>query len=136
VPVLNVILAAAGMVPRLPDATLHMLGKRLRRGHLEFSLGMLFILGYITVMVVALRQQGPVIWYFALAVVAGPWLVIGIFWILKHLLAGASYEAEKIATFFITAIGLPGCLMVCIHHDLESLGKILGGLRKGVGLFS
>ena len=130
IPVVNVLIAAAVILPRLPDATIHMLRTRWRRGSLEFSLGLVFVIAYVTLMVVALRQEDSTnIWMFAAVVVAGPYLIIGVFWLLQHALAGASAGTEKFAAFMVSSFALPGCLLVCIKHDAESLLKIAKGVH-------
>jgi hypothetical protein len=133
VPYVGVVLAAGEILPRLPDAVIHMLRERWGRGSLEFSLGLVFVLAYITLMVVALRQEGPLnLWLFALAVVFGPYLMLGVFWLLQKALAGAAAETTKIAAIMVSAIGLPGCLAVCIGHDFKSAAKVVGEIRRGI----
>jgi hypothetical protein len=132
-PYVGVLIAAAEILPRLPDAVIHMLGERWDRGTLEFSLGLVFVLGYITLMVVALRQESPAnVWFFALAVVFGQYLMLGVFWLLQKALAGAAAETSKIAAIMVSAIGLPGCLALCIGHDFKSAAKVVGEIRRGV----
>ena len=80
---------------------------------------------YVTLLVVMLRQESPQnLWMFAVMVVVGPYLILGAFWILQQLLAQVSFVTEKLATFFISTLGLPSCLLICLHHDTESLLKI------------
>ena len=130
IPVVKVVVGAVVILPRLPDATIHMLQKRWARGRLEFSLGLVFVFVYVTLMVVALRQESSTkLWAFAAVVVAGPYLVIGIFWLFQHALAGASAGAEKFAAFMVASLGLPACLLVCIKHDAASLAKVIKGVH-------
>jgi hypothetical protein len=130
IPVVNVLIAAVVILPRLPDATIHMLRTRWQRGSLEFSLGLVFVIAYVTLMVVALRQEDSTnIWMFAAVVVGGPYLIIGVFWLLQHALAGASAGTEKFAAFMVSSFALPGCLLICIKHDAESLLKIAKGVH-------
>jgi hypothetical protein len=130
IPIVKLVVGAVVILPRLPDATIHMLQSRWARGRLEFSLGLVFVFAYITLMVVALRQESSTkLWAFAAVVVAGPYLVIGIFWLFQHALAGASAGAEKFAAFMVASLGLPACLLVCIKHDAASLGKVIKGVH-------
>lgn len=132
VPFVNVIVAAAEILPRLPDAVIYMLRERWGRGSLEFSLGLVFVLAYVTLLVVALRQESPLnFWLFALAVVFGPYLMLGVFWLLQQALAGAAAETSKVAAILVSLIGLPGCLAVCIGHDFKSAVKVVGEIRRG-----
>lgn len=132
-PYVGVLIAAAEILPRLPDGVIHMLRERWDRGSLEFSLGLVFVLGYITLMVVALRQEGPAnLWWFAIMVVFGQYLMLGVFWLLQKALAGAAAETSKIAAIMVSAIGLPGCLAVCIGHDFKSAAKVVGEIGRGV----
>jgi hypothetical protein len=131
-PYVGVLFAAAEILPRLPDAVIHMLRERWDRGSLEFSLGLVFVLGYVTLMVVALRQEIPAnLWWFALMVVFGQYLMLGVFWLLQKALAGAAAETSKIAAILVSVLGLPGCLAICIKHDAESVAKAVGEIRRG-----
>jgi hypothetical protein len=133
VPYVNVVLAAVEILPHLPDAVIHMLRERWDRGSLEFSLGLVFVFAYITLMVVALRQESPLnLWLFALAVVFGPYLMLGVFWLFQKALAGAAAKTTKVASMMVSTIGLPGCLAVCIRHDFKSAVKVVGEIRRGV----
>jgi hypothetical protein len=130
VPYINVVVAAVVTLPRLPDATIHMLRERWTRGTLAFSLGLVFVVGYITMMVVALRSKGPAkMWMFAFVVVAGPYLISGLFWLFQYALVGASLRAESLTAALAAGVGLPTCLAICINHDAGSLVKMAKGLH-------
>jgi hypothetical protein len=124
IPMLNVIAYAGVMLPRLPDALIQMLKERWSEGRLEFSLGVVFVLAYFALMVVALRSKSSAnFWFFVLAVVYGPYLVIGVFWVLQQAFAGAAAGASALAAWLISAVGLPTCLLICVGHDAESVAK-------------
>jgi hypothetical protein len=126
----KMVLAAVVTVPRLPDATIHMVRDRWTRGPLAFSLGLVFVAVYITMMVVALRSKGPAqMWMFAFVVVAGPYLISGIFWLFQYALVGASLRAERFTAALAAGVGLPTCLAICINHDAGSLVKMAKGLH-------
>jgi hypothetical protein len=126
----KMVLAAVVTLPRLPDAIIHMLRDRWTRGTLALSLGLTFVAGYITMMVVALRSKGPArMWMFAFAVVAGPYLMTGIFWLFQYALAGATLRAEQFTAALAAGVGLPTCLAICINHDAGSLVKMAKGLH-------
>jgi hypothetical protein len=135
IPYVNVVIGAVELLPRLPDAVIHMLGKRRGRGSLEFSLAVLFVVAYITTLVVALRQQSPSnLYLFAFMLIVGPYLVLGVFWLFQYALAEASLGANKAAAALLTTFGLPGCLLICIRHDLRSLAKVAEEIHRGAGL--
>ena len=126
----KMVLAAVVTLPRLPDATIHMLLDRRTRGPLEFSLGLTFVAGYVTMMVVALRSKGPArMWMFAFVVVAGPYLMTGIVWLFQYALVGATLRAEQFTAALAAGVGLPTCLAICINHDAGSLVKMAKGLH-------
>jgi hypothetical protein len=116
----KIAVGAVVTLPRLPDAVIHMLKCRWKRGPLEVSLGMLFLYGYYTLMVVAIRREGGGnLWYFACAVIAGPYLVAFVFWILQHWLAGASPLMDRLVAFFTWLFGSTLCSVLCMAHDVE-----------------
>jgi hypothetical protein len=126
----RMIVTAVVTLPRLPDATIHMLQDRWRRGSLQFSLGLVFVAVYLTLMVVTLRSTNSArLWMCACVVVTGPYLIAGIFWLLQQALTGASEGAEKFTALMVSVLGLPGCLLVCIQHDAESLVKVVKGIH-------
>jgi hypothetical protein len=132
IPYLTTIIYAAEMLPRLPDAIHHMLKLRWGLGHLEFSMGVVFTLAYITLIVLALRSKSNLKFlYFVLGIVYGPYLILGIFWILQHALLGAASGVSATAAFLISLLGVPGCLLTCIGHESESLVKAVGVVGKG-----
>lgn len=122
--------AAVITLPRMPDATIHVLRTRWNHGSIQFSLALVFVAAYVTLMVLALRsKEDAKLWIFATAVVVGPYLVIAAFSLLQHLLSGASATTEKFAAFMVSGLGLPACLLVCIRHDAESLLKTVKGVH-------
>ncbi|HEY2891391.1 MAG TPA: hypothetical protein VGJ31_12220 [Dongiaceae bacterium] len=127
IPYANLLITAVVTLPRLPDAIVHMLVERWRQGSLEFSLGLVFVLAYFTLVIVTLRSKSSAsLLIFAAAVVFGPYVVGGIFWLLQQAFAGAAYTVTELASFLITTIGLPACLVICIKHDVGTLAKIVG----------
>jgi hypothetical protein len=129
---LKVILYSAVMLPRLPSAINYMLEYRWGLGHMEFSMGVVFTLAYITLIVVALRNKSTVkFWYFVLAVVYGPYLILGIFWILQHALLDAAAAVGACAAAVVYILGVPGCLLICMRHETEALAKAVGVVAKG-----
>jgi hypothetical protein len=126
-PLVRLPILAVLTLPHLPDAFIHVVGNRWSRGHLEFSLGVLFVFAYITLMILALRQKSPGnLWYFAGAVIFGPYVVGLVFWLLQHVLAGASAVVIALAGIFTAALGTLGCWAVTTAHDVESLSVIFG----------
>jgi len=122
----KIAVGAVVTLPRLPDALIHMLKCRWKRGHLEFSLGVLFVYVYLTLMVVALREEGGGnLWYFACAIIAGPYLVAFVFWVLQHWLAGASPAVNWVAGLFTWILGGTLCTRLCFAHDIEMFRSLL-----------
>jgi hypothetical protein len=132
IPYLTTIIYAAEMLPRLPDAIHHMLKLRWGMGHLEFSMGVVFTLAYITLVVLVLRSKSKIKFLvFVLAIVYGPYLILGIFWLLQHALLGAASGISAGAAFLISLLGVPGCLLTCIGHEGESIMKTVSVVGKG-----
>jgi hypothetical protein len=132
IPYLTTAIYAAVMLPRLPDAIHHMLKYRWGLGHLEFSMGVVFTLAYITLIVVVLRSKSTLKFlYFVLVIVYGPYLILGVFWLLQHALLGAASGVSASAAFLISLIGVPGCLLTCIGHESESIVKAVSVVGKG-----
>lgn len=124
IPYLNIVLYSVVMLPRLPDALFQMLKDRWRMGHLEFSLGVVFVAAYITLMIVALREKSSMkLWAFIGAVVYGPYLILGVFWLLQHALLGAAAWATDAAAGLVSAFTLAGCLLISVGHSTESFVK-------------
>jgi hypothetical protein len=132
IPFIGIIYPAVEILPHLPDAVIYMLAERWKLGHLQFSLGLLFVSAYVTLMVVAFRLDNRMaLVLFALAVVFGPYLLLGGFWLFQQALAEASAAANNIAAGVLAGLGLPTCLAICIKHDVGSVGKIIGEVRRG-----
>jgi hypothetical protein len=132
IPYLTTIIYAAELLPRLPDAIWHMLKLRWGMGHLEFSMGVVFTLAYITLIVVVLRSKSTIKFLlFVLAIVYGPYVILGIFWLLQHALLGAASGVSASAAFLIWLLGVPGCLLTCIGHESESIAKAVSVVGKG-----
>jgi hypothetical protein len=132
IPYLTTIIYAAELLPRLPDAIHHMLKLRWGLGHLEFSMGVVFTLAYITLIVLALRSKSNLKFlYFVLGIVYGPYLILGVFWLLQHALLGAAAGVSASAAFLISLLGVPGCLLTCIGHESESIVKAVSVVGKG-----
>ena len=75
IPFIGIIYPAVEILPHLPDAVIYMLGQRWKLGPVEFSLGLLFVFAYVTLMVVAFRLDNRMaLLIFASAVVFGPYL--------------------------------------------------------------
>jgi hypothetical protein len=131
IPYVNVVLYSFVMLPRLPDSIIHMLKKRWGHGPMEFWLGVFFVLAYIALVVVVLKGKSPMkFWYFVLAIVFGPYLVIGVFWILQHALLGASAGAQAVTAFILGIFGPPLCTAACLGHDLDMVAHVFKRMRK------
>ncbi len=90
-PYVKIPILAVVTLPHLPDAMHHVLKDRWERSRLDFTLGVFFLFGYVTLMIVALRKKGPgKLWYFAVMVVFGPYLMAILFWLLQHTVGGTA----------------------------------------------
>jgi hypothetical protein len=124
IPYLNMALYSVVMLPRLPDALLQMLQDRWAEGHLEFSLGVVFVAAYFTLLIVVLRGESSMKFlYFLAAVVYGPYLILGIFWLLQHALLGAAARVSTAASLLVTTFTLPACLLISLGHSAESFAR-------------
>jgi len=130
IPVVNLAVLATVMLPRLPDAGFQMLKVRWSQGPLEFQQGLLFLFIYFTLLVVALRQKPGNLWYFVVTLVYGPYLIIGIFWLLQRALAHTSPSTIMHTGEATWGAGTAWCYVICAWHDLESIGEEMRRLIK------
>ena len=131
-PYVKIPILAVVTLPHLPDAMHHVLKDRWERSRLDFTLGVFFLFGYVTLMIVALRKKGPgKLWYFAVMVVFGPYLMAILFWLLQHTVGGTAGEI-RIASEAITGIiGTTGCAFVSTAEKVEWARDILEFFRGG-----
>ena len=120
-------MAAVEIAPRFPDAAIHMLVIRWGEGPLPFWLGVLFVMVYITLMVVGVRQTWPGgLMIFACVVVFGPWLTGALFWLVEHAAMAIDVQAAAFVAVLLPALGVPACLVICIGRDSHELGRLVG----------
>jgi len=132
IPFVGIIYPAVEILPHLPDAVIYMLGQRWKLGHVEFSLGLLFVFAYVTLMVVAFRLDNRMaLLIFAVVVVFGPYLLLGVFWLFQRALGSASAEANYVAGGLVATVGLPTCLAICIKHDVGKVAEVIREIRRG-----
>ncbi len=126
-PYVKIPILAVVTLPHLPDAIYHVLKDRWDRGRLDFSVGVFFVFGYLALMIVALRQKGSgTLWYFAVMVVFGPYLVAIVFWILQHSVGGSAGGIRVAADAVAGILGPTGCTMVATAEKVEWAGRIFG----------
>jgi hypothetical protein len=130
VPQVAVVLAAFQMLPKLPDAAIHMLRDRWRRGPLEFWAGVLFVLVYVSLIVTTMARKWP--WGLivgSLVVLYGPYLTSALFWLLRYLEQAAG-ALGPLFVYTVLALGVPACILITLTHDIHSLGEFLVDLYE------
>ena len=125
IPVVGLVVGAVVTAPKIPDAAIQMLKNR-RDNHLQFTVGLLFLAGWIALMVLALRQESPqsLLWL-AAVIVIGPYLLMAGFWVLQHVFDGAASGVDAAAAYLVSLIGLPGCIMMCTAHDAKEVAELV-----------
>ncbi|HXA57412.1 MAG TPA: hypothetical protein VNU84_08225 [Candidatus Acidoferrum sp.] len=125
IPLVGLVVAAAVTAPKIPDAAIKMLKHRWTEGSLQFSVGLVFLFGWVALVVLALRQQSPenLLWL-AAAIVFGPYLLMGGFWLLQHIFDTTAAGIDAMAGYLISIIGLPGCILMCTAHDAKEVAEL------------
>jgi hypothetical protein len=126
IPLVGLVAGAAITLPKIPDATIHMLKDRWGAGRLQFTVGLLFLFAWVALMVLALRRESPenLLW-FAGAIVFGPYLLMGGFWLLQLIFDKAASGIDAIAAYVVSIVGLPGCVLLCTAHDAKEAAELI-----------
>jgi hypothetical protein len=133
-PYVKIPILAVITLPHLPDAMHHVLKDRWDRSRLDFSVGVFFLFGYLALMIVALRQKSPGnLWYFAIMVVFGPYLVAIVFWLLQHAVGGSAGGVRVAAEAVAGILGPTGCTLIATAEKVEWAGRLFGVGHGGRG---
>ncbi len=133
--IVTMVLGTFETLARFPDAAWHMLNARLAVGAVDFWMGVLFVLIYVTLIVGALRLPGSMrFWGPMVAVIAGLDITCGLFWLALQAFAKAGDKAVDIAAMGVTGVGVPVCLGICIGHGASGFVEGLTRLARLVGV--
>ncbi len=113
--------AAATILPKIPDVLYRLLVARWEDGSIAFLTGMVFVLGYLTVLIVAARSH---LWAFIVMVPLGPFAVGAVFWVLKEVIVLLGLAGGLLIGNLLAIAALPGLLIVILMRDL-------GEVREG-----
>jgi hypothetical protein len=131
VPLVGIALTAIETVPHIPDAMTHVLVSRWRRDKIEFSVGLFYAFAWIAMMVVALRQKYPDnLLFLAIVVLAGPYLLEAVFWLLKWTFHSESAFVQYIAGKIVGVIGTWSCAVLALTHDVKEVHEGLRTTRR------
>jgi hypothetical protein len=133
--IVGLVLGSLAMLARFPDAAWQMLNARLAVSAVDFWMGALFVLIYVTLVVGALRLPGSMrFWGPIVAVLVGLDITYGLFWLALHAFAAAGDKAVDIAAMGLTGVGMPVCLGICIGHGASGFAEGLVRLARLVGI--